>query len=473
MNMSEDYSVFLSALRDIVGDDYCLTRDEEIAPFIQEWRGRYHGAALAVARPANVYEISEIVKLCAQHRVPIVPQGGNTGLVGGSVPLEGEAASVVLSTARLNKILEIDADNFTMTVEAGCVLQHVQNAAKDAQRYFPLSLGAEGSCQIGGNIATNAGGILALRYGMMRDLVLGLEVVLADGTIWSNLRRLRKDNSGYDLKQLFIGSEGTLGIITKAVLKLFPIPQQKETFFIALPDVAQSVSIFNRMRAQIGENILACELMCEGNLEFCDRYGPEIIRPLQNTAPWYVLMETMNTSRAVIEQFLTTLFEENHILDAVIAESEQQRQQLWFIREAIVEAQRRAGGAIKHDIAVSVSDIPAFLDEALPLVAGLLPGARALPFGHVGDGNLHFNIAKPEGSADGDFMAQWDEINHAVHAIVLRYHGSIAAEHGVGSFKRDELAQTKSAEEMDLMHQVKHMLDPDNLFNPRKILNHS
>ncbi|HEY1097250.1 MAG TPA: FAD-binding oxidoreductase [Alphaproteobacteria bacterium] len=461
--------VFFSELRQIVGPDYCLTKPDDIAPYVQEWRGRYHGDALAVVRPANPYEIADIIKLCAAHHVPIVPQGGNTGLVGGSVPIERKDA-VVISTGRLNHILDIDADNFTMTVEAGCILQTIQNAAKDANRYFPLSLGAEGSCQIGGNIATNAGGILALRYGVMRDLILGLEVVLPNGEIWTNLRRLRKDNSGYDLKQLFIGSEGTLGIITKAVLKLFSLPQQRETFFIALPDVQTAVNIFNTLRSQIGENILACELMCDGNLEYCDMFGPAIIRPLQENAPWYLLMETMNTDRAIIEQFLTGQFEQQLILDAVIAESEQQRQQLWFIREAIVEAQRRAGGAIKHDISVPVSTLPAFLDEAVPLIAQLLPGARALPFGHVGDGNLHFNIGKPLGSNDDDFVAQWDDINHAVHAIVLRYNGSIAAEHGVGTFKRDELTTSKSPIEMQLMRQIKQTLDPLNIMNPGVVL---
>jgi FAD/FMN-containing dehydrogenase len=460
---------FITALTALVGPDHCLTNPAEMTPFVREWRGRYEGKAQAVVRPANPEEIAAVITLCAYHQVPIVPQGGNTGLVGGSVPIVRQDA-IVLSTSRLNKIISVDATNFTMTVEAGCILQHVQQAAMDADRFFPLSLGAEGSCQIGGNIASNAGGILALRYGVMRDLVLGLEVVLPNGEIWTNLRRLRKDNTGYDLKQLFIGSEGTLGIITKAVLNLFPVPQQRETFFLALPAVQNAVTLFNSLRNHIGENIVACELMCDGNLEFCDLYGPDIIRPLQNSAPWYLLIETMNTPRDSIEAFLGAQFEQNLISDAALAESEQQRKQLWFIREAIVEAQRRAGGAIKHDISVPVSDIPDFLDEALPLVAKLLPGARALPFGHVGDGNLHFNIAKPPGSNDDDFVKQWDDINHAVHEIVRRYNGSIAAEHGVGTFKRDELAAIKSPVELDLMHRVKNMLDPQGLMNPGVIL---
>ena len=459
---------FITQLQQIVGADYCLTDTISIEPYVREWRGRYVGQAQAVVRPADAQQISAIIKLCTQHKIPVVPQGGNTSLVGGSIAYD--KAAIVLSTSRLNKVLDVDADNFTMTVEAGCVLQNVQTAALNVNRYFPLSLGAEGSCQIGGNIASNAGGILALRYGVMRDLILGLEVVLPNGEIWTNLRRLRKDNSGYDLKQVFIGSEGTLGIITKAVLKLFSVPQQRETFFLAIPAPSAAITLFNALRSAIGENVLACELMCEGNLQLCAEHGPEIIAPLQTTAPWYLLMETMNTSRAHIEEFLGTHFENGHILDATLAESEQQRKNLWFIREAIVEAQRRAGGAIKHDISVPVSDIPAFLDEAIPLVAQLLPGARALPFGHVGDGNLHFNIAKPPGSNDDDFVAQWDDINHAVHAVVLRYNGSLAAEHGVGTFKRDELAATKSSVEMDLMRTVKNALDPHNLMNPNVVL---
>jgi FAD/FMN-containing dehydrogenase len=461
-------SDFITSVQSIVGAGYCLTAPADMEPYLREWRGRYVGQAQAVVKPANADQIAAVIQLCQHHGVPVVPQGGNTGLVGGSIGYQPDA--IILSTARLNTIIAVDAANFTMTVESGCILQHVQQAAADANRYFPLSLGAEGSCLIGGNIATNAGGILALRYGVMRDLVLGLEVVLPNGEIWTNLRRLRKDNSGYDLKQLFIGSEGTLGVITKAVLKLFPIPQQRETAFLAIPSPQVAIALLNALRNTIGENILAFELMCDGNLDYCRIYGPQIVEPLQTTAPWYLLIETMNTPRAQIESFLGHHFEAGHILDATLAESEQQRSQLWYIREAIVEAQRLAGGAIKHDISVSVSDIPAFLDEALPLVADLLPGARALPFGHVGDGNLHFNIAKPPGSNDDDFVAQWDAINHAVHAIVLRYNGSIAAEHGVGAFKRDELAATKSAVEMDLMKTIKRTLDPNGLFNPNVVL---
>ncbi len=461
-------SDFINALRAIVGPDYCLTAQTEIEPYVREWRGRYVGQAQAVVKPADADQISAIIKLCHAHNIPIIPQGGNTSLVGGSISYDAQA--IVLSLSRLNRILDLDAANFTMTVESGCILQTVQQAALEANRYFPLSLGAEGSCQIGGNIASNAGGILALRYGVMRDLVLGLEVVLPNGDIWSNLRRLRKDNSGYDLKQVFIGSEGTLGIITKAVLKLFSIPRQRETAFLAIPSTESAIALLSALRNQIGENIIAFEIMCEGNLEFCRTYGPPIIEPLQNVAPWYILMETMNTPRPAIEEFLAARFEDGQILDATLADSEQQRKDLWFIREACVESQRRAGGAIKHDISVPVSDIPAFLDEALPLVAKLLPGARALPFGHVGDGNLHFNIAKPPDSDDDDFVAQWDDVNHAVHALVLKYHGSIAAEHGVGTFKRDELAETKSPVEMTLMHAIKNTLDSQGIMNPNVVL---
>lgn len=458
---------FLAQLKEIIGDQFILTSPDDMQPYLREYRGRFNGTGLAVARPANTAEVSAIVKLCAKHKVPIVPQGGNTSLVGGSIPYHEN--TLIISLSRLNEIRSVDTDNFTMTVDAGCILANVQNAAASRNRFFPLSLGAEGSCQIGGNIASNAGGILTIRYGNMRDLVLGLEVVLPNGDIWNGLRGLRKDNTGYDLKHLFIGSEGTLGIITAAVIKLFPVPQQQVTFFASLESPTDALELLSRTRSDLSEMITAFELIARPCIELAKTYGPPCIDPLEVKTDWTVLAE-INASPEQVESFLGDMLENGTIKDATLATSEQQRRDLWQMREAIVEAQRNAGASIKHDISVTVSKIPSFVEEATELVTQMLPGARPIIFGHMGDGNLHFNLTQPIDANKEEYLSRWNEVTHAVHDVVQKYNGSFSAEHGIGVFKADELAQRKSPVEIALMHKIKDCLDPDNLMNPGKVL---
>ena len=374
-----------------------------------------------------------------------------------------------------NRIRDLDPVDNTITVEAGCLLASVQAAAVEADRLFPLSLAAEGSCQIGGNLSTNAGGIHVLRYGNMRDLVLGLEVVLADGRVWDGLRRLRKDNTGYDLKQLFIGAEGTLGIITAAVLRLYPAPAQKATAFIGLADVEHAMAILERARAVAGDQLDCVELMPRLGLEFTLRHIPDTSDPLGDPHPWYLLLE-LASGRAgdhlaeTLEALLAEAFDDGLIADAALAASAAQAAAFWRLREGMSEAQKPEGGSIKHDISVPVSRIPAFLARAIPLVEDMIPGVRPVPFGHLGDGNLHFNLSQPE---DGDrevFLDRWEEINRAVHELVVEMGGSISAEHGIGRMKVEELKHFKSAVELELMARVKAALDPDNLMNPGKVL---
>lgn len=466
---------FLSELRQIVGTEHVLTDTDAMHPYLQDYRGRFVGTGLAVVRPSSTEQVAAIVTLCAAHKIAIVPQGGNTGLVGGSIPYHTN--QIVINLSRMNNIREIDAANFTMTVEAGCVLSTIQQAAQDNNRYFPLSLASEGSCQIGGNIASNAGGILTIRYGNTRDLVLGIEAVLPDGTIWNGLRSLRKDNSGYDLKHLFIGSEGTLGIITAAVLKLYPDPGQRETFFAAMHSLDDVITLLGRMRAKFGDGLQAFELIARRGVEFALQYNTQCSDPVATQSDWYVLAEIAggahddNTLRIALENALGQAFEDNLITDATIAQNEGQRTMFWTLRESVSDAQRYVGGSIKHDISVPVSKIPAFIREASTLVHELIDGVRPVIFGHVGDGNLHFNLTQPEQSDKEEFLARWDDINHHVHNIVQHYGGSIAAEHGVGTFKRDEMAMRKSPVEMALMRHIKNAIDPHNLMNPDKVLN--
>jgi FAD/FMN-containing dehydrogenase len=460
---------FTDLLKQAIGAQFVITDPVELEPYFKEYRGRYQGTGMAVVKPGTTQEVSAIVKLCAAHKISIVPQGGNTSLVGGSIPYQN--TSIVINTSRLNKIRNIDADNFTMTVDAGCILATIQQKAADANRFFPLSLGAEGSCQIGGNISSNAGGIYTIRYGNCRDLVLGIEAVLPNGDIWNGLRSLRKDNTGYDLKHLFIGAEGSLGIITGAVLKLFPIPATRETFLVAVNGPEQALELLSRTRAVLGDSITAFELIARPCVELALEVGPKCIDPLEQKTDWMVLAE-LSAGQERVETFLGTMLEENVILDATIAANEQQRSELWFLREAIVEAQRHAGGSIKHDISVPVSKIPEFIHEATAFVHTMIEGVRPVIFGHMGDGNLHFNLTQPRDADRETYLERWDEITHAVHDIVQKYNGSFSAEHGVGVFKAGELAQRKSSVEMALMRQIKHALDPHNLMNPGKVLTH-
>jgi FAD/FMN-containing dehydrogenase len=463
----------LDRLKALLGPSGYLDRPADMEPHLVEWRGRYRGTSPLVVRPANTAEVASVVRICAEAGIPIVPQGGNTGLVGGSIPERG--TEIVLSLGRLDRIREVDPRNYTMTVEAGCVLQRIQEAAAEADRLFPLSLGAEGTCQIGGNLSTNAGGILTIRYGNARDLVLGLEVVLPDGNVWDGLRSLRKDNTGYDLKHLFIGAEGTLGIITAATVKLFPRPKETVTAMVGLPGPSAAIDLLARLRGATGDGLTAFELMPRQGLDLAQAHVPGSFDPLSERYPWYVLLDAVSGSPGpalaeAVESSLAEAAEAGLVLDAVLASSSTQAQRLWFLREAIVEAQKNAGASIKHDVSIPVSCVADFIATATALVESLVPGVRPVPFGHVADGNIHFNLTQPEGADGPTFLERWDEINRAVHDVVLSLGGSISAEHGIGTFKREELVRVKSPVELDLMRRVKSLLDPQGLMNPGKLL---
>ena len=457
-----------------LGDKAVVSAPEAMAPFLAEQRGRYQGAAPFVLRPADTAEVAAAVTLCAEAGVAIVPQGGNTGLVAGAVPF-AEDGAVLLSLGRMNKVRSVDPADYSITVEAGCILQQVQQAAAAVDRLFPLSLGAEGSCQIGGNLSTNAGGVHVLRYGSARDLVLGLEVVLPDGQIWNGLRALRKDNTGYALKQLFVGAEGTLGIITAACLKLFPRPAETEIAFVALRDPAAAVDLLARARAATGDRVNAFELIPRIGLDFAIRHVEGITDPLAEASDWYVLIELVSgradgSLRDSLEEFLAAAIADGLASDAALAENERQAGAFWAIREGMVEAQGFEGGSIKHDVSVAVSKVPAFIARATALVEEMVPGIRPVPFGHVGDGNIHFNLSQPLGADRAAYLARWDEVNQAVHSLVTEMGGSISAEHGIGYMKVAENARFKSAVELDLMRRVKQALDPAGLMNPGKVI---
>lgn len=461
-------------IAEVVGPHGLIDSPEEKRPYLREERGRYFGQTPFVVRPASTEEVSRVVALCAQAEVPIVPQGGNTGLVGGSIPHE-QGEEILLSLGRMNRIRALDPENFTITVEAGCILQQIQEAAAEVDRLFPLSLGAEGSCQIGGNLSTNAGGVQVLRYGNMRDLVLGLEVVLPDGRIWNGLRSLRKDNTGYDLKQLFIGAEGTLGIITAAVLKLYARPREIVTAFVALRDPEAAVQLLGRCRASSGESVTSFELLPRIALDFAFRHVAGCKDPMAKPHSWYMLIELFGGRergglREALEETLMAAYEEGLVADASIAETEAQRADFWRLREGIVEAQRFEGGSIKHDVSVPVSAVPSFIEEASKAVAQACPGIRPVAFGHVGDGNVHFNLSQPEGADTAAFLARWEELTRLVHDIVHRFDGSISAEHGIGRMKREENFRFKSELELEMMRRVKQAFDPGNLMNPGKLL---
>jgi len=464
----------LARLKSLLGERGFITDPKAMEPYLLEERGTYHGAARAVLRPASTAEVADVVKLCAAAQIPIFPQGGNTGLSGGAVPWE-DGHGVVLSLGRMNRVREIDPIDYSITVEAGVILAEVQKAAEAVDRLFPLSLGAEGTCQIGGNISTNAGGIAVLRYGNMRALVLGLEVVLPDGRIWHGLRALRKDNTGYDLKQLFIGGEGTLGIVTAATLRLFPLPKQIETAFLGLARVADAMALFARARMASGDQLTAFELISRFGVEMAVRRVPGVSDPLSEPFPWYVLVE-MSSSEAhsglkdTLEQFLGEVMEAGLVKDGVIAASKAQARDLWRIREGVVEAQKYEGGSHKHDVSVPVSKVAEFILAADKAIAERLPGIRPNAFGHVGDGNIHYNIHQPEAADTAVFLKRREEFNRIVHDIAVGLNGSISAEHGIGRLKREELAHYKSPLEIELMRRVKQALDPACIMNPGKIL---
>lgn len=465
---------FLDQIIAIVGASGCLTEATDIEPYLDEERGLYRGATSLVVRPGSTQEVAAVVKLCADAGTGIVPQGGNTGLCGGGVPAES-GAEIILALGRMNAVRDIDATNFTITVEAGCILADIQTKAEETDCLFPLSLGAEGSCQIGGNLATNAGGINVLRYGNARDLVLGLEVVLPDGRIWNGLRALGKDNTGYALKQLFVGSEGTLGIITAAVLKLFPKPRETETAFCALSALEDVTQLLNRARALSGDAVTAFELVPRIGLEFCTRHIDGVTDPLGEPHDWYTLIE-FSTSRpdsnlrAAFEGFLEAAFEDGIIVDAVIAESQAQAENLWRIRESLPEAQKHEGGSIKHDVSVPVSRVPELITRGTAAVLTAYPGVRPCPFGHVGDGNVHFNISQPLDMDKDAYLAEWENMNRIIHDLVVEMKGSISAEHGIGRLKVEEMEHYKDPIELDLMKTLKAALDPKRTMNPGKVV---
>jgi len=461
----------LSRFARIVGDKYAITDPAALEPFLNEGRGFYHGRTHMMLRPGSVTEVSAILNLANETRTPLVPQGGNTGLVGGQIPLNGE---LILSLTRLDKIREIDTDSNTMTCEAGVVLQKVQEAAASVDRLFPLSLGAEGSCTIGGNLSTNAGGTGALAYGIARELMLGVEVVLADGRVLNLLRKLKKDNTGYDLRHIFIGSEGTLGVITAAVLKLFPRPRAVETAFIGLLSPAAAVKLLHMAQARIAGTVTSFELIARGVLEFAIKRPHSMRDPLSSQHPWYVLMEVSaqhgDGLREGLEHLLDDASVQGLVSDATIAASLDQTKALWHMRHSLTEVQKPEGGSIKHDVSVPVAAVPDFLAEASAAVQRLIPGCRPVPFGHLGDGNIHFNVSQPVGADKAAFLKRWDDVNAVVDKIVLKYQGSFSAEHGIGRLKREELAKVKDPAALELMRGLKRMLDPNGILNPGKVL---
>ena len=466
----------LAVLQEIVGAEHVLT-GEQAQAYLTDWRGRYTGKAQAVVRPGSAEEIAKIMKTCQQYEIPVVPQGGNTGLCGGATPNNKGDAIVVLLT-RLNKVLEIDTDNDTITVQAGCILQSVQEAAANAGRLFPLSLAAEGSCTIGGNLATNAGGTQVLRYGNTRDLALGLQVVTADGEIWDGLRGLRKDNTGYDLRNLYIGSEGTLGIITAATLKLYPQPVAKCTALLALDDIEASVKMLSRARAGFGSSLTGFELMSNYCLRSVTNLFPQQKMPFEGPSlesAWYALLEISDSesaehARERFEHVVGEAIEAGEVQDAVIAESIQQSKDLWHLRESIPLAEAEIGKGIKHDVSIPVSKIAEFVEKTNGLLQKSFPGVRHIIFGHLGDGNLHYNVGAPLGEEEG-FLSRQKEVYEVVHNSVHAFNGSISAEHGVGQLKKDLLPNYKSAVELSLMRKIKRALDPNGLMNPGKVIN--
>ena len=467
-------TALIDHLRQLIGASHVLT-DGDLSAYEQDWRKRSHGKALCVARPGSTLEVAQLVKACVAAGVSIVPQGGNTGMVVGSTP-DTSGTQVVLSLQRLNAVRAIDPGNSTVTVEAGCILQQLQQAAEQAGFLFPLSLGAEGSCTIGGNLSTNAGGTQVVRYGNARELCLGLEVVTADGEIWNGLSGLRKDNTGYDLRDLFVGSEGTLGIITAATMKLFPLPAASLTAWAAVPSMEQAVELLGLSHRYLGAGLTGFEVMNQFALSLVDRHFPHLRVPLFRNSPWCVLLENSDSeseehARARFEALLEEAMDKGLVTDAVVAESLSQARNLWHIRESITLAQAEEGLNIKHDISVPISAIPAFVKETDALLAQHIPGVRMVDFGHLGDGNLHYNVQTPEGGDAAAFLRQYEpQVNTIVYDAVRRHGGSISAEHGVGSLKVDSLPKYKDPVALGLMSRIKRALDPQGLMNPGRVI---
>lgn len=460
--------------KEIVGPENAITDPDQMQSYLVEWRDLYQGKSPLVLRPGSVEDVSKILQLANASRTAIIPQGGNTGLVGGQIPDESDT-EIILSLERLNSIRSIDTGGNFMTVEAGVVLDKIHEAATEVDRMFPLTLGSQGSCSIGGNIATNAGGTAVLAYGNTRDLVLGLEVVLPDGRIWNGLRALRKDNTGYDLKQLFIGAEGTLGVITAANIRLFPIPRAQEVAFIGIESPGHALDLFNMAQARAGTMLTGFELMPRIGLEFTVRHLPGARDPLAQAHAWYVLMEISSGTeaegaRALVEAIFEDAANGGLVEDAALAETIEHRKAFWHLRHGMSEVQKQEGGSIKHDISVPVAKIPEFLERAIAAVEAQIPGCRPVPFGHMGDGNIHFNVSQPVDADKEAFIARWDEVNDTVHNIVADLNGSISAEHGIGRLKRTLLKEIKDPVEYELMRQIKMAFDPNGILNPGRIL---
>lgn len=458
----------IDRLAKIVGEQHALRDAAAMDGYMREWRQIWTGRSPLVLRPGSTTEVSQILEIANETRTAIVPQSGNTGLCGGQIATD-DGTEVVLSLDRMTRILDVDVADSTITVEAGAILKTVQDAADAVDRLFPLSLASEGSCRIGGNLSTNAGGLNVIAYGNTRDLCLGLEVVLADGRIWNGLKRLRKDNTGYDLRDIFIGAEGTLGVITGAVLKLFPKPKTRETAFIAVANPQAAVDLLSLARELSGNRVVAFELIADVALQFAIRHAG-VRHPLAQDAPWYVLAELADPVPGAMMQVLETAMERGLVSDAAVAQSDAQRAAFWAARELISESQKPEGGSIKHDVSVPVSQVPAFLAEADAAVARLLPGARFVSFGHLGDGNIHYNVSQPVGMDKQRFLDMWNEMNDVVFAVVGRFNGSISAEHGIGRLKAHRMTTIKSLVEMEMMRGLKRLFDPNNILSPGRVL---
>ena len=464
----------IARFAEIVGPGHALTEPGDIAPYLTETRGLYHGATALVLKPGATAEVAAIMTLASETKTPVVPASGRTGHVGGAVPRE-EGTDIVLSLERMTTIRKIDTAGNFMVVDGGVILAEAQKAAADNDRLFPLSLGSEGSARIGGNLATNAGGTAVLAYGNMRNLCLGLEVVLPTGEVWNGLRSLKKDNTGYDLRDLFIGAEGTLGVITGAVLKLFPRPKGHQVAFAGVASPEKALELFNLAANRCASALTGFELMAEMAFAFTVKHTEGARNPLSSPYPWYTLIDvstsdSQESADAMITALLEEAFEQGLVEDAVIAKSEAEIAELWHMRETMSEAQKPEGGSIKHDVSVPVSAVPAFLHEADAAVMAAVPGARICAFGHLGDGNIHYNISQPDGADKAAFLSRWGEVNAIVHAIVLAHGGSISAEHGIGRLKRDELARIREPIEIELMQRIKKAFDPAGIMNPDKVL---
>ncbi|PZF75632.1 hydroxyacid dehydrogenase [Aestuariivirga litoralis] len=458
----------LNRLAAVVGEKHAIRDAAGMDGYMREWRQIWTGRSPLVLRPGSTEDVSRILAIANETRTPIVPQAGNTGLCGGQIPTDA-GNEVVLSLERMTRILDVDAADNTITVEAGAVLKSVQEAADAVDRFFPLSLASEGSCRIGGNLSTNAGGLNVIAYGNTRDLCLGLEVVLADGRVWNGLKRLRKDNTGYDLRDLFIGAEGTLGVITAAVLKLFPKPRTVETAFIAVPSPQAAVDLLSLARELSGNRVVGFELIADIALQFAIRHAG-VRHPLAEASPWYVLAELADPVPGAMMAIFESAMARGLVTDAALAQSDAQRSAFWAARELISESQKSEGGSIKHDVSVPVSKVPQFLAAADEAVSRFLPGSRFVSFGHLGDGNIHYNISQPVGMDKEAFLGMWNEVNDVVFEVVGRFNGSISAEHGIGRLKAYRMPEIKSAVELDMMRGLKRLLDPNNILNPGRVL---